>query len=95
MSKFPSAMCMGLGLLAAVVAAPAYAEPQGGATATPITRVKRIGTRLETVIVSAGAMDRQNERWKDSGGENAVLPVVSESAFLDGEETGAAESRQP
>jgi len=90
MSKFHKAMCMGLGLLAAVVAAPVHADAQDGAgaagsVATPITRVKRIGTRMETIIVLGGAVDPQGQRWVDSGKVTAVLPTVSDSAFLDAE----------
>ena len=93
MRKHSSAMCMGLGLLAAVVAAPALADAQDGSV--PITRVKRIGTRLETIVVSGGAVDPQNQRWKDSGSKTAVLPTVSETAFLDGNETEHVEAQQP
>lgn len=94
------AMRMGLGTLAVVAAAPAFAGAQQAvdpaspaaelpantdSAATPTTRVKRVGTRMETVIVVAGAVDPHGRRWLDSGGRNPVLPTVSESAFLDGE----------
>jgi hypothetical protein len=109
MSRFPSiAMCIGLGMLAAGTAASARADApptdgpasqatgrSAGSESVPIkrTREKRVGTRLETVIVLGGAVDRHNQRFVDSGAATAVLPTVSESAFLDGEDAAVAESR--
>lgn len=98
MNRFSGfAMCMGLGMLAAT-ATPAHAgspgapgpassaAEQGSESATvPTARVKRVGTRLETVIVIAGAVDPQGQRWVDAGARTPVLPTVSESAFLDGD----------
>ena len=39
-------------------------------------------------MVFAGAVDRENRRWDDSGEAIAVLPTVSESAFLDDDSAG-------
>jgi len=71
--------------------ATAYEQPAQGASepeASETTRVKRVGTRLETVIVSAGAVDPEGRRFDDSGSSIAVLPMVSDSAFLDGNVEG-------
>ena len=57
--------------------------------ATETTRVKRVGTRLETIVVSAGAVDPAGKRWNDEGSTTAVLPTVSDDAFLDGDVTPA------
>ena len=62
------------------------------------TREKRLGsrietTRLETIVISGGAVDRHNQRFVDSPAATAVLPTVSDTAFLDGEEAAGAESR--
>lgn len=86
-----------LGLLAAVAAAPACAGSQvpsgdtavsdSGAAEMPTERVKRIGTRrLETVYVTMGAVDRDGKRWDDAGSTIGTLPMVSDSAFLDGDD---------
>lgn len=89
-----TAMCIGAAMLAVVAAAPAYADPQEDARPPSPTaeqgsqegtteRVKRVGTRLETIVVSGGAVDPHNRRWDDSGAEIGALPAVSASAFLD------------
>lgn len=94
----------GLCLLAAVVAAPASAGSQvptgdsavsdSSAAEMPTERVKRIGTRrLETVYVTMGAVDPQGKRWDDSGATIGTLPVVSESAFLEGDDATPSGSR--
>ena len=101
MSRIPSiAMCMSLGVLAASVAASAHADaPAPGQSAasksvsTSITREKRVGTRLETILVTAGAVDRHNQRFADSRAATAVLPTVPESAFLEDDDADSVESR--
>jgi hypothetical protein len=89
-----TAMCIGAAMLAVVAAAPAYANPpedarppsptaEQGSQERSTERVKRVGTRLETIIVTSGAVDPHNRRWDDSGAAIGVLPTVSASAFLD------------
>lgn len=96
MSKFPR---MAFGMIAALAAAPVFADaPQGAGSAAPdaepapkTERVQRVGSRLDVIVVH-GAVDREHRRWAHSGKSNPVLPKVSESAFLDGE---AADSDRP
>ena len=94
----------GLGLLAAMAAAPVCAGSQvptgdaavaaSGAAQMPTERVKRIGTRrLETVYVTMGAVDSDGKRWDDAGSTVGTLPVVSDSAFLDGGDETSSGSR--
>lgn len=94
----------GFGLLAAFMVVPAHAGSQvptgdsavsdSGATEMPTERVKRIGTRrLETVYVTIGAVDSDGKRWDDSGSTIGTLPVVSDSAFLDGGDETSSGSR--
>ena len=94
----------GIGLLAAVAAAPVCAGSQvptgdaavadSGAAEMPTERVKRIGTRrLETVYVTMGAVDSDGKRWDDAGSTVGTLPVVSDSAFLDGGDETSSGSR--
>ena len=103
--KKVSGMCVGLGLLAAcaagaaqagspmltvsTMAAMAWGDSAADADKVETTRVKRVGTRLETVIVTAGAVDPDGKRFDDSGSAIAVLPTVSDDAFLDGDVTPA------
>jgi hypothetical protein len=80
-------------------AQPAAGQSAGSdSVAVSSTREKRLGsrietTRLEAIVVSAGAVDRHNERFVDSRAAAAVLPMVSESAFLDGDDAVIVESR--
>jgi hypothetical protein len=65
---------------------------------SPVTREKRLGsrievTRLETFVVHGGVVDRHNQRFVDSHAATAVLPMVSESAFLDGGAADGVESQ--
>ena len=97
MSKLPRIM---LGFVAVLATAtPALAGPQqaGASNAPPAEpsgatqRVKRVGTRMETIVVLGGAVDPAKQRWTDSGRATAVLPTVSDSAFLDVYDAGSAE----
>jgi hypothetical protein len=91
LSRFASGV--GFGVLAAMIAMPALAqtapEAQSLGDAEPgapkVERVKRLGSRLETVVVLAGAVDTDGQRWNDSGSRIATLPAMPESAFLEGE----------
>lgn len=86
-------------IAAAFAAGPALADaPQGevgvsadaAAPAKP-QRTKRLGTRLEVVVVH-GAVDPKKERWTDSGKSTPVLPTISESAFLEADDAGIERS---
>ena len=87
---------------AAIAATPAFAQ---SSQAAPIAsadasfaapkRVKRLGTRLDVVVVH-GAVDPDKQRWSQSGKGTPVLPTISESAFLDEPESldGSAASAE-
>lgn len=93
MSQFPRIV---LGVVAALAAAPVLADsPQGAGAAAPVAkqsgapqRVQRVGTRMPVIVIH-GAVDRDKTRWTDSGKGKPVLPTVSESAFLEGEDAAS------
>jgi hypothetical protein len=107
-ARTSTALRLGLGVAAAICAAPAIAQdaapmsPVDGARAFPYTEPPHVKcddegapgttTHEDIVIWVGGVDDAQTVRWIDAGDEHPQLPVVTDDAFIEADFIEAPEA---
>lgn len=96
-----STLRVGLGVAAAIAAAPALAQDGAPQAMSPFQGVQvfpyaepavkcddengAVPSPLESIVIVGGVIDPQNVRWVEADAGHPQLPVVPEDAFLDAE----------